>query len=107
MISHTSSVRFSSVFDQLRDQAKPGQPQGSGSSQSVNETGADAFVSGANQPDANAPHIAEGENPKGGIVGFFKKVIKFGTMIYGAYLAVKTIWNKIASLFSSKKTQEA
>lgn len=107
MISNPSSVRFSGLFEQLRDLAKSGQPQGPTPSPAANETEGDTFVSGANQPDANANNIAEGENPKGGIVGFFKKVIKFGTMIYGAYLAVKTIWNKISSLFSSKKTQEA
>jgi hypothetical protein len=107
MISNTSSVRFSSLFDQLRGQAKAAQAQAGKASNAANDTEGDAFVYGANQPDSNAASIAEGENPKGGIVGFFKKVIKFGTMIYGAYLAVKTIWNKIASLFSGQKTQDA
>jgi hypothetical protein len=64
-------------------------------------------VSGSNPADPNSAHPQEGEQKKGGIMGFFKKVIKFGTMIYGAYLAVKTIFNKITSLFSAKKAEEA
>jgi hypothetical protein len=107
MLTNTGSVRFSSVFDQLRDQAKSDQLQGTPSSKGANDTQTDAFVSGANHPEPNSSQAADNEKPRGGIVGFFRKVIKFGTMIYGAYLAVKTIWNKLASLFSSKRTQES